>query len=171
MKSKSYLINGRLGDIIALINYLSLTKTDYAKQEKLIKEIGTKPQSTDSWIQLCKLHPEFFMYDTTKSLIYLTYRKYSTEKVSVDNTIKLIEIATALQDKELNRRNRNTHRIPLYIAILTTLFSVFTLLYGNHKIDESLKEMISKQKENKENYLLKIDSLENKIDSFKRERE
>lgn len=168
MNEKSYLIEGRLADVLALVNYLSLINNDYASLGEIENNISPKPESNISWIGLCKAHPEFFSYNKDDQLFYLTYRKFNREKLSIDNTLNLVSTAKDLQDKEISRKNRNAHLIPLYIAVVSTLFSAFTIFYSNYSIEKTINNVLD-SRDTKTELILnkKIILLQDEIDSLK----
>src|SRR5690348_974264 len=61
MKSdSSYLISGRLADILTLIQILAFEPNARRPNDALNKQLSRSPLSADSWFELGRLHPEFF---------------------------------------------------------------------------------------------------------------
>lgn len=57
----SYRKDGRLADVIALIQVLALHPTEtHRRDESIFRELCRKPISCDSWYHLALNHPEFF---------------------------------------------------------------------------------------------------------------
>src|SRR5258707_10868861 len=55
-----YLIPGRLGDVLALIQVLALDEHAHRSEDGLLSELQGKPRSASSWPTIAQVHPEFF---------------------------------------------------------------------------------------------------------------
>lgn len=141
MKDK-YLQKGRLQDVIAMLSFLALNNSDEIEGTDIEALIESKAKSSKSWILLVKDHPEFFHFDSTNKTISLSIRHHEPGKLNINQTFTLIETANSLHDRELQRRNRNAYLIPLYVAILSILFSAYTLYHNGKNLEDNLKEII-----------------------------
>ena len=57
---KPYLKDGRLGDVLALIQVLALDKSALRSEAGLQEELQGKPSSATEWRAVANEHPEFF---------------------------------------------------------------------------------------------------------------
>lgn len=146
MNTYKYLEKHRLTDIISLIQLLALHNNHYLEISVVTKAIGT-PDSCNDWKEIANNYPEFFFQNKVDKSISLAIRKLNTQKLSIAETLDLISIATSLHDKEILRKNRNSHFIPLIIAFLTIMFSAFSLIYSNVNLEKSLQKVIRKELE------------------------
>src|SRR5689334_21322171 len=56
----SYLKQGRLADVMALIQVLAYDRSAYRTESGLDEELQRKPQTGGTWMDLAREHPEFF---------------------------------------------------------------------------------------------------------------
>ena len=64
---ETYSKNGRLADVIALIQSLSLNEQYvYRSEDGLQSELQGKPRSAKLWSTIAQDHPEFFRYSFRK---------------------------------------------------------------------------------------------------------
>lgn len=58
--SRAYLIDGRLEDVLALLQFLGLAERVSRIESTLIEGLHGKPQSAARWTDVALQHPEFF---------------------------------------------------------------------------------------------------------------
>lgn len=56
----SYLAEGRLADVLALIQVLALDEKTHRSEDGLASELQGPPRSAQKWPQIAERHPEFF---------------------------------------------------------------------------------------------------------------
>ena len=125
-KSSSYLSEGRLGEVLALIQVLAYGINTSRSEEGLQDELRKKPDSAESWIELCKSYQELFRVryendeeeekEDKKNRVSLVSRYVLPHKVVngkkkrplLDPTIvnKLMEIAIEIHDRQTSRSER-----------------------------------------------------------------
>ena len=59
-KKEKYVKNGRLEDVLSLLQVLALDKSSHRSEGGLKKELYSVPVSANGWLALAKDHPEFF---------------------------------------------------------------------------------------------------------------
>lgn len=59
-KKPSYLIEGRLSDVLALIQVLALSPKTRRSEQGLLQELQGSPRSGESWIDVGRQHRESF---------------------------------------------------------------------------------------------------------------
>ncbi len=151
MKKSSYLNNGRIRDVISLINFLATKSNNSSHQIEIKKSLSRNPMSVDDWEKLSKLHPEFFKTKKTNFESYFIISLYiqKNDALSIDERIRLLEIANSLHDSELNKRNYWTPIIAAIIpALVAVIISLYTLFYNKNKQEDILRKII--HSENKE---------------------
>jgi len=144
MKKYKYLKKHRLTDILSLLQLLALHNNQYLSIDEIKKSIGS-PDSSSNWDEIADNYAEFFFFNKSDKSISLAIRKLSPQKLSIAQTFDLINTATTLHDKEILRRNRNAHFIPLAIAFLTITFSAFSLIYSSFNLEKSLRKIIKEE--------------------------
>ncbi len=60
MRSDIYLKNGRLPEVLALIQVLAYDKITNRSEQGLSDELQSSPSRESTWVDLAKHHPEFF---------------------------------------------------------------------------------------------------------------
>lgn len=131
----NYLIPDRLADVIQLINALSVTKHNFRKEEALNNDLRGKPKSANGWFAIAKDHPEFFRFNKEKTCIVLAIRfllnmhRVNDElrpPLSFDQSIKLVDQAIALHDKQLARYQRDSSKTAVLAAYIAAFATVIT---------------------------------------------
>ena len=131
-RSSSYLAEGRLSDVLALIQVLALDEQAHRSQEGLESELQGPPRSADSWPQIAEHHPEFFRVRPTGEHRVSLVARHVTPRVEdsrpplpPDYTSKLLQLAVELHDREL-RRSQGWHIwVPLIVALTAGAFTLF----------------------------------------------
>lgn len=137
-KNSKYLKEGRLEDVLALIQVLALDKDSHRSEEGLKSELPARPSSSDSWLQLAKEHQEFFrVVDGKNHPISLVTRHVSDEAgqkrppLSPEHTQTLLNSAIELHDRQIRRSQRWTVLIPIWVAVIGGIFAVIKVLVSN----------------------------------------
>lgn len=136
-KSKfKYLIDGRLEDVLALIQVLALDTNSHRSEEGLNSELSYQPKSADTWVQLAKDHQEFFRVVGQKnkpiSLVIRHVSKETGEKrppLTPDYTQSLLNTAIELHDRQLKRNQRWTVLIPIWVAVIGGIFLLLQSIF------------------------------------------
>lgn len=148
--NSSYLEEGRLSDVLSLIQVLAFHKYTSRTEEAIKEELKEQPFSANSWITLGKLHPEFFRvryneYDNEDdkgnvNRVSLVSRyvlphenvnnKKSRPQLTPEIVNKLMEIAIELHDRQKSRAERWKIVTPMIIAILSAGASIVAAIIG-----------------------------------------
>ncbi len=144
--TSSYLAEGRLAEVLALIQVLAYDRNTSRSEEGLIDELKSKPDSANSWVDLGKSHPEFFRvrYEDDEnegskvnrvSLIaryVLPHESIKGKKIrpQLEPGIvnKIMEIAIEIHDRQENRSERWKIVIPMIVAIVSAAASIVAAL-------------------------------------------
>ncbi len=128
LNKRRYTLPHRLTDVIRLITVLSLDKFAFRKLDSIKVALRGDPESLHTWQDIAYAHPEFFRPNGTEDYIALLMRSYRPENhnnerdpLSIPETQKLIDVAISLHEKEIERMQRNSHRVPIIVAIITLL--------------------------------------------------
>jgi hypothetical protein len=167
-----YLQRHRLSDVIALIQVLALDEHTHRSPDGLKSELQGSPKSGGSWELVAKEHPEFFRFNEQRhkekageansiSLVsrhVLRKDEQGFRELPLDLTKKLIETAIELHDKEQERSGRWKVWLPLGIALITVLSSLW-VQYSNNKNQDFLKHYEVELKPKQEGYVNLMRSL------------
>jgi len=117
-KNNKYLKEGRLEDVLALIQVLALDKNSHRSEDGLKSELPVIPSSSESWQQLAIEHQEFFrVVEGKKYPISLVIRHVSEEAgekrppLSPEHTQALLNAAIELHDRQI-RRSQQEKMVP-----------------------------------------------------------
>ena len=118
-KITSYLQEGRLADVLSLIQLLAFDASGYRSDEGMEANLGRKPISAKSWIDLAQAHPEFFRVRrqegrTPRAALII---RYIVGKVAIDGEDRrppltpefvsnFFQLAINLHDKQVLHRDR-----------------------------------------------------------------
>lgn len=134
-----YLIDGRLPDVLALIQVLALSPKTRRSEDGLISELQGAPTSAASWVEVGSQHREFFrvrLAERKQAHVSLVARNVQemVERedgdevrplLSTENTAQLMQLAIDLHAKEMQRNESwKTVIIPITIAILAAIASI-----------------------------------------------
>ena len=143
---ETYSKHGRLADVIALIQSLSLNEQYvYRSEDGLQSELQGKPRSAELWSTIAQEHPEFFRYSfreeygekgqyrislVSRHLLYQNYKQEEFEKTFLEPEFvnNLIKTAIDIHDRQISRSQKWTSLIPIYVALITSLFSLIAVL-------------------------------------------
>jgi len=128
----SYLTEGCLADVLALIQVLALDEDAHRSEKGLMSELQRSPRSADNWLQIAERHPEFFrVAPAGEHQVSLVARHVNPRTDGVrptlpsDYTAKLLQLAVELHDREV-RRSQHWHVwIPLIVALTAGTFTIF----------------------------------------------
>lgn len=138
MKSP-YAIDGRLQDVLALIQVLAYSPKASRTEQGLLLELKRSPAEESSWMELAKAHPEFFRVievqdrKTHMSLIARTAQQDIIDDdgdsakplLTTDVANKLMELAVQLHDKEVRRKDFwRTIIVPIVLGIIAATAAV-----------------------------------------------
>ena len=128
----SYIAEGRLADVLALIQVLALDELAHRSEDGLASELQGPPQSAENWPEVAKRHPEFFRVrpsgEHRVSLVarHVTPREEGARPpLSPDYTSKLLQLAVELHDRELRRAQRWQVLMPIIVALTAGAFTLF----------------------------------------------
>lgn len=138
-KHNKYLKDGRLEDVLALIQVLALDKASHRSEEGLKSELPARPSSSKSWLQLAKEHQEYFrVVEGKKNPISLVTRHVSEDAgekrppLSPEHTQALLNSAIELHDRQIRRSQRWTVLIPIWVAVIGGVVAItLQILAGN----------------------------------------
>lgn len=148
--NSSYLIEGRLSDVLSLIQVLAFDKNTSRSESGIKEELKEKPISADTWIDLGKLHSEFFRvrYDehgeeddegnvnriSLVSRYVLPHESVNGKKkrppLTPDIVNKLMELAIELHDRQINRAEQWKIIVPMIVAIVSAAASIVAAIIG-----------------------------------------
>ena len=146
---RPYLKQGRLGDILGLLQVLGLDSLAYRSESGvdsdegkggLRHELKATPASASSWVEIAKDHPEFFRVDLDKkypiSLICRHAHETSPELKGqpFDKSIvyRLMELAIELHDREVRRSQGWTFYIPIWVAVSGVTLVIRAFIEASH---------------------------------------
>jgi hypothetical protein len=144
----SYLQNGRLADVLALIQVLAYDRSAYRTESGLDEELQRKPQTGGTWMDLAGEHPEFFRVrrnpekEPRAAILsrYVLDREkladgdYKHPALSPVVANKLMELAIELHNKQLDRKRRFMSVIlPMCVAIIAAAASITSAVIGLKK--------------------------------------
>lgn len=127
--SKLYTRNGRLADVMALIQVLALDDNTHRSEEGLASELQGAPRSGSTWKEIAGEHPEFFRSSDSGSYkVSLVCRHVlprdesgNKERPSSEFIAKLLETAINLHDREVARQKYWHAYIPILVSVITVL--------------------------------------------------
>ncbi|MEH0020731.1 MAG: hypothetical protein V6Z89_13810 [Desulfobacter sp.] len=140
MSKSKYLREGRLPEVLALIQVLAYDKITNRSEQGLAKELQSKPVSAESWVDLAKQHPEFFRVRQgedeenggKKDLVSLISR-FVLKKISGSNNRpmlaadivnKLMEIGIEIHDRQVLQRDRWKLYTPIIVAVIAAAVKI-----------------------------------------------
>lgn len=126
-----YLKGERLADALALIQVLALDEYPHRSEEKLQTELQGKPKSAEAWASLAREHPEFFRVragaEHPVSLIarhVLPKDDQGNRTLPPDYTVRLMQVAVELHDRQLRRLQAWQAFTPLLVAVVAGAISL-----------------------------------------------
>lgn len=133
-----YAQNGRLADVMALIQVLSLDNLAHRGESGLNDELQGPPKSADTWEEIAEQHPEFFRTkDEGTHKVSLVARHVQQQNsdgkrdtLKSDFVGKLLEAAIELHDREMARKNHWNVHIPIIAVVAAGVFSILGVFLG-----------------------------------------
>ncbi|VTS06895.1 hypothetical protein [Tuwongella immobilis] len=138
-QSKEYLIDGRLEDVIALIQVLGLDEHTHRGESALLGSLKGPPSSAEKWATVARQHPEFFRIHDGRggesiALIARHFRPDGEDgpALTMHNVNGLIESAIQIHHGQLQRRQilRATRFLLLGSLIVAALPKVLDLIFA-----------------------------------------
>lgn len=138
MQKNKYLKDGRLEDVLALLQVLALDEDSHRSEAGLASELGDSPDSADTWSEIAKEHREFFRVVESKQFpVSLVARHVSEESgqkrpaLSAENTQALLNSAVEIHDRQIRRSQRWTVLIPVWVAVIGAVVTMIKLFFEN----------------------------------------
>jgi hypothetical protein len=107
---RPYLIDGRLADVLALIQVLAIDEHAHRSEDGLASELQGNPRSSSSWRTVAQAHPEFFRVKPDGDHVVSLVARHVMPKeadgrrpLASDYASKLMELAVELHDREISR--------------------------------------------------------------------
>jgi len=120
----AYLKNGRLADVLALIQVLALDKDAHRSEGGLKAELEGPPLSASDWAEVAETHREFFrLAPGGTHRVSLVARHVTPDDehgkawLPADYTGKLLALAVDLHDREERRSQRWFLYVPAFAAL------------------------------------------------------
>jgi hypothetical protein len=133
-KETRYLRDGRLADVIALLQVLALDPHTHRSEEGLIKDLTGVPKSAESWVDLASEHPEFFRVRRGETVRMSLVARHVIPEDSTgvrhlpgDFAGQLIEAAINLHDRQIRRDERWTYLVPVWVALVAGIFMLISI--------------------------------------------
>lgn len=137
-KDSKYLKDGRLEDVLALLQVLALDKDSHRSESGLKAELSDKPKSAETWLSLAQEHQEFFRVVGSKKLpVSLVLRHVSDLEqnkrppLSPEQAQSLLNTAIELHDRQLKRSQRWTVLIPIWVAVIGAMITLLKVWCSN----------------------------------------
>jgi hypothetical protein len=134
-KFRTYLITGRLNDVLALIQVLAFDPYAHRSESGIQDELQGAPHSAETWTMIAKAHPEFFRVNTNEKLgISLVARhvipvdKNKKRELPPEFIGRLLSAAIDLHDRQVKLAERWTYLIPIWVALIGGIFMIGSLL-------------------------------------------
>jgi len=134
-RSQRYLAEGRLPDVLALIQVLALDDQTHRSEQGLQSELQGAPQSAIMWTEVAKSHPEFFRVkpdgEHRVSLVARHVAPKNEDGVHVlpsEFVGRLLSAAIDLHDRQVRLAERWTLWLPLWVAVIIGFFSLAAVL-------------------------------------------
>lgn len=128
-----YVNEHRLADVMALLQVLALQEHVERSESGISGKLG-KPKSSESWLSVASEHPEFFRANQdTKFSMSLVFRevqppKNGVRRVEPEQVGMLLNSAIELHDRQMNRYDRWTYLVPIWVALIAGLSSLIGIL-------------------------------------------
>ena len=137
-KDSRYLKEGRLEDVLAMLQILALDKDSHRSESGLKAELSDKPKSAETWLSLAQEHQEFFRVVVSKRFpVSLVLRHASDPEkdkrppLSPEQAQSLLSTAIELHDRQLKRSQRWTVLVPIWVAVIGALVTLAKVWCSN----------------------------------------
>lgn len=128
LRARKYIKDGRLEDVMALIQVLALDEHAHRSDKGLLAELQYKPESAPTWSDVARAHPEFFRVSRAgNQVVSLVSRHVSPREGSAREALDpdfcgtLLATAIELHDRQVRRAERWAAYIPLLVALMTSI--------------------------------------------------
>jgi len=134
MSKTAYTTPGRLQEVLALIQVLSLDEYSHRTESGMVAELQGNPSSSDSWTDLAREHPEFFRVRSDDKNIALVARhvmpRDGDRKRELPSEImqKLFQTAIDLHDRQKAAAEWWKSFMPLWAALIGGIFGTISTL-------------------------------------------
>lgn len=151
MEKTSYLEDGRLADVLALIQILAYGFNTSRSDEGLLRDFKNKPVSAAKWTDIGLDHPEFFRVRDRKgkseskrvSLVARFILPYEAvdgdeedeeKRPKLDPVIvnKLMELAVDIHDRQVSQSEKWKVVIPMIVAIIGATASIVAAILSSN---------------------------------------
>lgn len=129
--TKAYLKPGRLADVLALIQVLSLDAHAHRSENGLKEELQGPPTSADCWASVAREHPEFFRVGTVGDhVVSLTARHVCPRNsegrrdLPLELIPRLLDTAVDLHDRQVRRSERWTVWLPFAASATAAIIAL-----------------------------------------------
>ena len=148
----SYLQEGRLSDVLALIQVLAFDRDTYRSEGGLQEEFQRKPVTGATWMAVAREHPEFFRVRDNPEKVprvallarYVLPREQLADgeekkpPLQPDLVNKLLELAVDLHDKQSERTSRwRLIVLPVLVAAISAGAAIAAAIIGLARPAES----------------------------------
>jgi len=129
-KLSNYLEQGRLSDVLALIQVLALGEHTHRSEKGLVADLQGQPSSSTTWSEIAKEHPEFFRFNPAEdkthqiSLISRHILPGDDDKVTPEYTEKLLRLAIELHDRQMKRSEEWKVWVPTLTSIAAAIIAL-----------------------------------------------
>jgi|SRR5579863_83969 len=134
MNKGPYTKAGRLQDVLALIQVLSLDDDAHRSESGLFRELQANPSSSTSWTTLASEHTEFFrIAGEERNSVSLVARhvvprdEHGIRKLPSDFVHLLLQTAIELHDRQVSASENWKYLVPLGAALIGSLTTLLTL--------------------------------------------
>lgn len=131
------LLDGRLADVLALIQVLSLDRSAHRSESGLCTEFQGKPASSQTWTDVAKAHPEFFRVKATGENVVSLVARHVTEPAGetrsplpAEYVGNLLNLAVEVHDRELQRMKGWHVWVPIIVALVAGVFTIVGAVVG-----------------------------------------
>lgn len=137
MKKSPYLFDGRLADVLALIQFLSAYPDYDLEADKLRGKIARSPVSAEEWPDVLREHPEFFRESEHAGDFCLVLRrtkpkdaKRERPPLESDELALLMNTATFLQRHALETRMARRAWIPVAVTVFAAIIAAVSAIFA-----------------------------------------
>jgi hypothetical protein len=138
MVRRPYTKEGRLADVLALIQVLALNSHTKRTEPGIAKDLLGPPTSSTSWYQVAKDHREFFRVNPDDELGLSLVARYALPhndsggrpQLSPDFVSTLLETAITLHDRQVSAAETWKSFVPLWASLGAGLLGALGVLAG-----------------------------------------
>ncbi len=130
-KKSRYLIEGRLEDVMALIQVLAFHKKTHRSQEGLDNTMSSIPISTDKWLHVAQEHPEFFRHNSESKFEFSLIARHGMprnengfKELPAEHVSTLLNSAIKLYEVQLKRSEFIYKFLPIIGIVVAGIFTL-----------------------------------------------